>query len=134
MLLPPFPIVYRKRAGTPKRKPPAPLPPVGPLAVTGVVSVSQDASGLWVVLQFNTTAAEPLGDVSESLGSKWTARWGDTGYEGDGVEGLTFDTLRVHLAELGGDVGDDVINYSNAPSDIGDSLGRQLAAFNDVPL
>ena len=111
-----------------------PTPPVGPLAVTDVVSVAEDETGLNVVLRFNTTAGDPLADLSEAFGSKWSARWNDTGWEGDGIERLTYDTVRVHLIPLGGDVGADVINYSNDPSDIADTGGRQLAAFSGFPL
>jgi hypothetical protein len=46
----------------------------------------------------------------------------------------TFNSLTLHL--LGGppEAGPDVINYSNAPSDVADAMGRQLGAFVAFPL
>ena len=40
----------------------------------------------------------------------------------------------VGMTVVGAEAGANVLNYSNAPSDIGDSLGRMLGAFAGFPL
>ena len=44
------------------------------------------------------------------------------------------DTLYVQMTPAGAEAGADVLNYANAPSDVSDSLGRFLAAFDGFPL
>jgi hypothetical protein len=47
---------------------------------------------------------------------------------------VTPDTLYLQMNPIGPEAGADELSYSNAPSDISDSLGRFLAAFAGFPL
>ena len=44
------------------------------------------------------------------------------------------DTLYVQMTPAGAEAGADVLAYANAPSDVSDSLGRFLGAFQGFPL
>jgi len=50
------------------------------------------------------------------------------------IGAVDFETAYLQLSPAGAEAGPDVLNYANAPSDISDSLGRQLAAFDGFPL
>jgi hypothetical protein len=50
------------------------------------------------------------------------------------LSGPKFEALYLQLSPIGAEAGPDVLSYANAPSDISDSLGRQLAAFAGFPL
>ncbi len=91
--------------------------------------VDVDGADAYLRVIFNTTEANPLADVSAAAAAKWTARYDGVGYQGLSVTNDVFDTLVLHLQATGASAGLDVLNYSNAPSDIADALGRQLAAF-----
>ena len=78
---------------------------------------------------FNTTAAEPLNDPSGADPAKWTARYQGQKYVGSLIAAVDFETAFLQMTATGAEAGPDVLNYANAPSDISDSLGRQLAAF-----
>lgn len=82
-----------------------------------------------------TTAAQPLLDPAGAADPlKWTARYNGSLFDGVSLALLSFDTIEVAMTVVGAEAGTDVCAYSNAPSDIGDSLGRQLAAFSAFPL
>jgi hypothetical protein len=133
MIIPAPPLVVRKRRGRPGKRIP-PSPPVVALALVSVEVEQFDGADGFVRLVFDTTAENPLGDVSAAAAAKWTARYDGVTYEGIELANDTFNSLTLHL--LGGppEAGPDVIGYSNAPSDVGDGLGRQLAAFGGFPL
>lgn len=120
---------YRRRRGLPRRK-----PPTGPLALVAVEVDFFDGADGEVRLFFNTTPDNPVGNVGAAAPGKWTARFGGVAYTGDTLSNGTFNTLVLHLLGGAPQAGPDVIGYSNAPSDIGDARGRQLAAFGDFPL
>ena len=46
----------------------------------------------------------------------------------------TYNSLLLSFGGAGADAGPDVISYGNAPSDVADASGRQLAAFGGFPL
>jgi hypothetical protein len=128
MLLPAPPLYPRKRK--PKAKA---LPRVTALQVIGVENVSYDEPVLTFTLVFNTTEEAPL--VEGVLDpNKWSGV-----YEGGGMASLTadyagFDRILVSLQGTAGAGGPSTVSYANDPSDVSDSNGRQLAAFDGFPL
>ena len=124
MLLPPIPQFRRRRGGSARAA----------LALVSVVVESADGADAHLRLVFNTTADNPLGDVSAAVATKWTARYDGVAYEGFALSNDTFNSLLLHLLGDSPEAGPDVLNYSNAPSDVSDALGRQLAAFGGFPL
>ena len=131
-ITPAKPRVRRKREAV--AAPAAPTPPVGPLAVVSVQNVSFDGTSGACDVVMNTTAEFPLSDASGADPGKWSAQFEDIRYVGATVETVAFNVLRVTFGSPTPDGGDDVIAYSNAPSDISDAAGRQLAAFEDFPI
>ena len=131
---PPFiparPRVRRKRRSSAV---PAPPPPAG-LSVLSAAVVEFDADILRVDVVFDTTAAEPLAGVGGAAAVKWAARYQGLAFVGIAVTLENFDTLQLTLSLTEPEAGGDVISYANAPSDIADALGRQLAAFSGFPL
>ena len=98
--------------------------------------VEFDADIIRVNVVFDTTAAEPLAGVGGAAPAKWTARYQGLGFAGILIALENFDTLQITLSstEAEAEAGADVISYANAPSDISDSLGRFLAAFQGFVL
>jgi hypothetical protein len=82
-----------------------------------------------VRLVFNTTAEAPLASVDAADPTKWTCRFDGVSYGGSALVNFNDTTLSVLFGVIGPQAGADVINYANDPSDISDTLGRQLAAF-----
>ena len=117
-----------------KRRTAATAPPVGPLAVVAVQNVSFDGTSGACDVVMNTTAEYPLSDASGADPGKWAARFDDIRYVGSAVETVAYNVLRVTFGSGAPDGGDDVLGYTNAPSDISDSAGRQLGAFEDFPI
>src|SRR5215218_4054525 len=129
---PPTIIPARRRVRRrPRRTPPTAPPPVA-LTLVGVEVDFFDGADGEVRLFFNTTAENPLNDVSAALPAKWTARFDGLGYQGVTLTNVGFNRIDLHLQTTGADAGPDVINYGNAPSDVADALGRQLAAFSGM--
>ena len=85
-------------------------------------------------MTFNTSAAEPIDDPLTADPGKWTARYQGQTYVGSLIAQVDFEMLYLQLSPAGAEAGADVLGYANAPSDIADSLGRQLAAFSGFPL
>ena len=85
-------------------------------------------------LLFNTTEEEPLASVAEADPTKWSARWQGNRYRGYSIVNADVDRLLVQMEPVQPEAGADVIGYDNNPSDVADSLGRQLAEFADFPL
>jgi hypothetical protein len=110
-----------------------PDPPAA-LSVVSVEIVSEDPTDLHLKVFFNTTEEEPLVYSEEFLPGKWTARRNDVRFHGGNVTWFDFNCLEVALQNFEADAGEDELNYSNAPSDVSDSLGRMLAAFTGFPL
>jgi hypothetical protein len=99
------------------------------LAVVGVNDVSVIGPELEMNVLFNTTGSEPLNDPSAADPAKWTARYQGQKYVGSLIGAVDFEFLYLQLSPAGPEAGPDVLSYANAPSDISDALGRQLAAF-----
>ena len=108
-------------------------PPV-PLQVVEVVDLNYGGDVLSLVAVFNTTPAQPLVDPAAALPSKWTARYSGALFEASSLILVQYDRIEIGMEVMTGQAGANVLNYSNAPSDIGDTLGRMLAAFVDYPL
>ena len=119
--------VRRKRRAVRLAAPPA-------LTVAGVDGVSIFAGQLQMNVLFNTTSENPINDPSAADPAKWTARFGGTKYIGVLLAPVVEDSIFVLMDPAGAEAGADVLNYSNAPSDISDTLGRFLAAFSGLPL
>ena len=125
------PSEYRPRRG--RRKPRQPEAPAG-LNITAVTDVSYGGDVLSFLVVFDTTEGEPLVDIGAADPAKWTARYSGGLFEGVSLVMVNFDMVEVGMTVVGAEAGPNVCAYSNAPSDIGDSLGRMLAAFSEYPL
>jgi hypothetical protein len=111
-----------------------PAPPVAPLEVVGVGGVEFDGEAGLMFVTFNTSASEPLNPTAGADPTKWTARFDGAMYTALNVANVSFDTIQLAFGLATADAGADELSYSNAPSDIGDSLGRALAAFSGFPI
>ena len=99
-----------------------------------VAAGAEESSGdLEVTLTFNTSAADPIGDVGGADPAKWTARFAGMRYEGYLLSNQSDTTLLLFMSQLGAEAGDDEMSYAG-PGDIGDALGRMLQPFADMPL
>jgi hypothetical protein len=121
------------------RKPRANLMRIGPksapamLQVIGVENVGYDEPVLTFTLVFNTTEDAPL--VADTLDpEKWSGTWQGGGLGGFTAEIASFDRINISLQGLAGPGGASTVSYSNDPSDVSDTNGRQLAAFSEFPL
>ena len=134
-MLTPTPIPFRKRRSQ-KLRPwnPPPPPPPAALAVVEVIDLNYGGDVLSFTVVFNTTAAQPLVDPIGAEPSKWTARYSGALFEASSLLLVQYDRIEVGMEVMSGQAGANVLNYSNAPSDIGDTLGRMLSAFGDYPL
>jgi hypothetical protein len=99
-----------------------------------VAPASFDGANGEVRLVFNTTAGNPLASVDAADPSKWTCRFDGVAYTGAALLNFSDTTLSILFGFTGAEAGVDVINYANDPSDISDTLGRQLAAFAGLAL
>jgi hypothetical protein len=70
--------------------------------------------------------------VSGADASKWSVRLNGLLYVAQTISAVDFDRLHLFLPVVGENAGADQISYSNAPSDISDTLGRGLSAFEVV--
>ena len=132
MLLP-VPPEFRRHSVRIKSVPQSAPPPAG-LSVVGVDEVEVFAGQLQMNVVFDTTFENPINDPSAADPAKWTARFAGTRYMGVLLAPVVADSIFVLLDPAGAEAGADVLNYANAPSDISDSLGRFLAAFEGFPL
>jgi hypothetical protein len=114
MLLPAPPLYPRKRK--PKVKAPRSAPP--PAALT---------------LVLNTSEAVPL--VADGLDAeKWVGTYEGGAMTSYAAEVVAFDRITVTLQGTPGAGGASSVSYAADPSDVSDTSGRQLAAFDDYPL
>jgi hypothetical protein len=122
-----------KRRAHRRRRGASTSPAPATLEVVGVENVFYDEPVLTFTVVFNTTADAPL--VEGVLDpEKWSGV-----YQGGEMTGLTadyagFDRILVSLQGAAGAGGASSVSYANDPSDVSDSLGRQLAAFDAFPL
>ena len=112
---------------------PAPPPPLA-LMMIAATDVSGGPDDLWFTAVFNTSAAAPLASVDAADASKWNARFEGQRFEGTLLTRMSDSTIFVEMVVVGPDSGANEVNYTNAPSDIADVLGRHLAAFAGFPL
>jgi len=126
-VIPAKPRVRRKRHRDESAAPAA-------LSVVRVEEVEVFAGQLQMNVVFDTTFENPINDPSAADPAKWTARFAGTRYMGVLLAPVVADSIFVLLDPAGAEAGADVLNYANAPSDISDSLGRFLAAFDGFPL
>jgi hypothetical protein len=104
------------------------------LAVVSVADISYGGDVLNFVVLFNTTPAFPISDASGADAAKWTARYAGSRFIGVSLLNVDYNAVEVGLSLTEAEAGADEFGYSNAPSDISDALGRQLAAFGGFPL
>jgi hypothetical protein len=96
--------------------------------VLAIEGVSYDEPLLSFTAVLDATAGEPL--VAAVLDpAKWTARYGGVRYVGYSAEVTAFDRVAVIVESGPAEAGADEVGYTNAPSDVVDTLGRTLAAF-----
>jgi hypothetical protein len=125
-LLPPMNYRPPRRPKARKRRPAPPLPP---MVVTSIVNVTPTVSGLEVNLAVDTTEAFPLLPTTAADPTKWTAQYDATLYVGASVETVGWNELLVVFAISGYEERPALVEYSANPSDISDTLGRMLGAF-----
>ncbi len=104
------------------------------LTVVAVRDVVLDGDSVRMTLVFDTTQAAPLLDVSAAEPAKWNVRYQGIHFMGYSLNRLNYRSIRLTTSEAEASPGANELNYSNAPSDIADTLGRQLAAFTGRPL
>src|SRR5687768_6980445 len=127
------PFIVRKRRNRKGQATPA-APPVVPLPLSGVDSPGLIEEDLQMWLIFDTTEADPLSSVSGADPGKWSARFDGVRYVGSELTNVTFAWLYLRLTPTGADAGDNELNYEADPSDVFDTLGRQLTAFEGMPI
>ena len=103
------------------------------LAVIGVENVVWEEPLLSFTLVLNTTAEHPL--VADPLDpEKWAGTWDGGAMFPHTAEVTAFDRIAITLQGAAGPGGASTVWYVAAPSDVRDTLGRELAAFDDFPL
>jgi hypothetical protein len=108
-----------------------------PLEVVGIEDLTFGGDVLSFVVVFDTNEDAPLLDPAGPPAAdpaKWTARYGGGTFVASGLTLVDFQRIFVGMEAAGAQAGADELNYSNAPSDIADTLGRSLAAFSGYPL
>src|SRR5687768_10280022 len=134
MNLPPEFIPAKTRVHRKRRAASAAAPPAAALSVVAVTGLSVIGPEIEMNVVFNTTAADPLNDPSAADPTKWTARYQGQRYVGSLIGAVDFETAYLQMTPSSAEAGPDVLSYANAPSDIADSLGRQLGAFAGLPI
>ncbi|MFG0328779.1 MAG: hypothetical protein ACF8PN_02665 [Phycisphaerales bacterium] len=104
-----------------------------PLEAQSVTNIDFDAAGGECDVVFNTIPEYPLSDVSGADPVKWSARIANRRYEAVSLSNGAYDRLHIVWTFQAAEIGANEISYSNAPSDISDELGRELAAFTFSP-
>jgi hypothetical protein len=103
-----------------------------PTALVVVAATAEQTGGgieAAAFVTFDTTEANPLGDISGASPAKWSVRIGGMRYAGAVIEMGDFQQIYVGFGSPVVEAGTDELSYTNSPSDIADTLGRQLAAF-----
>lgn len=118
----------KKPAAVPPPPPPPPPPP-GPLEVVDVVDITPSEGALSLRCVFNTSEDDWLVNAEFDY-NKWACRYGNVRYVGSGVTLDDFNQISVFFSEEEAESGFDELVYTNDPSDIVDTLGRELAAFS----
>jgi hypothetical protein len=111
-----------------------PDPPPAALLLVSVDALAVIGPEIEMNLLFDVAPTDTLDDVSGADPTKWTARYQGQTYVGSFLTNVVADTLYLQMTPTGAAAGPDVLNYANAPSDVSDSTGRQLAAFAEFPL
>jgi len=96
--------------------------------MVSVVDVQPIDDTLEIVVQFNTTPANPLGNLSATNPAKWSARWDGQRWSGVEIHSLTYQTVRFIFNSAVPQAGANEVAYTNAPSDFTDSQGHLLPA------
>ena len=117
-----------------KRRAVGSQPTPAPLLLASVADVQVFGGQLQMNLNFNTPDDDPMSDPVGADPTKWTARYQGQTWVGTSVSFVFLNTLFLLMDPVGAEAGADVLNYSNAPSDISDTLGRFLGAFTGYPI
>jgi hypothetical protein len=125
---------YRRKYPPVRRVKPKYGPRPSALSLIAVTDIEETAGDLECVLVFDTTAEHPLASVAGADPQKWTMRYDGKKWMGILLTNQAYNTLALYMAEQGPEAGPDVISYAAGPSDIGDTLGRQLGAVVDWPI
>jgi hypothetical protein len=112
---------------------PSPLA-TGPLAVASVSGVSFNGTSGTLTAVFNVSPPFALADVSAAMPGKWIARYANVRYIAVALAAAGTDGVQLTFTDLNPEAGPNELVYSNAPSDIADTQGRQLAAFGGMPI
>jgi hypothetical protein len=103
------------------------------LQVVGVENVGYDEPLLTFTLVFDTTAEDPL--VADPLDpEKWAGTYEGGAFTSYAAEVVAFDRVTVTLQGSAGPGGASTVSYAADPSDVRDASGRELAAFDALPL
>jgi hypothetical protein len=127
------PVKFRKPRARMKPSDVSLAPPPAALSVIGVENVFYDEPLLTFTLVFNTTEDAPL-VAGELDAGKWSAVYQGGGFFCESAAVGGFDRIDVTMNGTPGAGGASSVSYANDPSDVSDSLGRQLAAFEGFPL
>jgi hypothetical protein len=103
-----------------------------PTTLTVVSATAEQTGGgmeAAVYVVFDCTEENPLGDLSAAAVAKWSVRLSGQRFAGAQIDVVDFQQIYVGFGSPVAEAGVDELSYSNAPSDIADTLGRQLAAF-----
>ena len=129
-----FPLIYPPRRRGRAKTPAAAPPPPAALTLLSVNSLVVIGPEIEMNLVFDVTGSDTLNDVTAADPGKWTARYQGVLYVGSILVNVAPDSLYLQMTPAGAEAGADVLHYANAPSDVSDSLGRLLAAFQGFPL
>ena len=119
-----------------RRRPrlPAAAPAPAALALVSVSGVSFNGTSGSLTATLNVNPGFALADVSGAMPGKWIARFANVRYIAVALAAAGTDGVQLTFTDLNPEAGPNELVYSNAPSDIADTQGRQLAAFSGFPL
>jgi hypothetical protein len=106
-----------------------PLPPTALMVVSATAEVTGGGIEAAAFVTFDCTEANPLADVSGASNAKWSLRLDGQRWTAVIIETMDFQQIYIGFGPHVAEAGADELSYTNAPSDIADTLGRQLAAF-----
>jgi hypothetical protein len=124
------PSKFRRTRKPVKRKPPT--VPTGSLSLVAVQNVVVVSNTITCDLVFDTSVAFPLTNVASASAAKWSVRYSNTLYNASSLVQSAYNVITLHGSSALGPPGGNVVNYTNAPSDIADTAGRQLAAISGM--
>ena len=104
----------------------------GAIAIEDVATAPGGELDFTVV--FDNPSDAPLVGIDVADPGKWTARYDNTNYFPVSMELIAYNQVRFVCLSAGDDAGASEIGYLNDPTDIADSSGRQLAAFDGFPI